>query len=226
MSHNHSYVHDHDLSCKPPRRGAVDFTAGGKVRSDYWHKNMPSEAVSRNHSQFPGIHFFPIDGVGAGVAMTECEYTEGIAMPAQSIFDHLPSHLRSIESGVFVITVSPNLVHAFSLTHERLQWPGYQHLKWKHNIVFVHSNGVPLTISHMASQIACLWRQFYEVSFCRAWNSRNTQLINHFQKHKRDFSGCGLHLGTNDISFNHLRLHQIYTNDGRHWQAEVSYIKA
>lgn len=110
MSHQQndprSYVHDYDLSSKAPRRGAVDFTGTGKVKSDYWHKGMPSEVVSRNHSQFPGIYFFPFDGVGSGVALTECEYTEGIAVPTQSIFKYLPTNLQHIKSGQFVITVS------------------------------------------------------------------------------------------------------------------------
>ncbi|KAG5650303.1 hypothetical protein H0H81_012685 [Sphagnurus paluster] len=88
-----------------PRRGAVDLTASGKVKSDYWHRGLPSEVVSRNHSQFPGIRFFPSDGVGIGVAMSECEYTEGVAVPAQSVFQQLPPQMKHVKSGVLVITV-------------------------------------------------------------------------------------------------------------------------
>ncbi|KAG5644515.1 hypothetical protein DXG03_008257 [Asterophora parasitica] len=170
-----------------PRRNAVDFTAG-HIKSDYWHQGLASEVVSRNHSQFPAVRFYPIDGIGSGVAFTECEYTQGIAMPGQSIFTQLPSHLHGLKRGTFVIT-----------------WPGYQHLKWRDEIVFVHPNGMPLTVGHMASQVASLWRRFY-------------------QKHGKDMRGHGIQLGANQISFNHLRLLQVYSNDGRTWQAEVSYV--
>ncbi|GLB36831.1 hypothetical protein LshimejAT787_0311180 [Lyophyllum shimeji] len=172
-----------------PRRGAVDFTGAGKIKSDYWHRGLPSEVVSRNHSQFPAIRFHPSDGVGMGVAFTECEYTEGIAMPAQSVYSQLPAQMQHVRSGLLVIT-----------------WPGYQHLKWREELIFVHPNGSPLTVAHMAAQVACLWRRFY-------------------QKHSKDFRQSGIPLGTGQVSFNHLRLHQIYSNDGRIWQAEVSYVK-
>ncbi|RDB27403.1 hypothetical protein Hypma_004347 [Hypsizygus marmoreus] len=173
-----------------PRRNAVDWTGQpGGVRSDYWHKGLPSVVVSRNHSQFPGIRFFPADGVGSGIALTECEYTEGIAFPGQSIFEQLPARLQHIKAGNLVIT-----------------WPGYEQLKWKETVVFVHRNGSPLSVAHMAAQIACLWRQFYE-------------------DHHLHFNGDGIRLGPTRVTYHHLRLHQIYSHDGRCWQVEVSYVK-
>ncbi|KAF8055618.1 hypothetical protein FPV67DRAFT_809209 [Lyophyllum atratum] len=171
------------------RRGAIDFTGAGKIKSDYWHRGLPSEIISPNHTQFPAIRFHPSDGVGIGVAFTECEYSEGIAVPTQSVFSQLPSRMQHMKSGLLVIT-----------------FPGYQHLKWREQIIFVHPNGAPLTVAHMAAQVACLWRRFY-------------------QKHSKEFRGSGVPLGTNQISYNHLRLHQLYTNDGHTWQTEVSYVK-
>ncbi|KAG5633247.1 hypothetical protein DXG03_007949, partial [Asterophora parasitica] len=86
------------------RRNAVDFTGARKVKSDYWHAGLPSEVVSRNHTQFPAVRFHPGDGVGIGVAMTECEYTEGIANPNQSVFAELPPRMHALKKGLLVIT--------------------------------------------------------------------------------------------------------------------------
>ncbi|KAF9463176.1 hypothetical protein BDZ94DRAFT_1193384 [Collybia nuda] len=160
----------------------------GGVRSDHWHRGKQLQAVSRNYSSYPSIHFFPADGVGSGVALTECEYTEGIAMAGRSAKESLPREFQEIESGFLIIT-----------------WPGYQHLKWKQKLTFVQSNGLPYTVGHMASQVAYLWRNFY-------------------QKHYADFRDEGLRLSPTNISFNHLRLHQLFSYDGRTWQAEVSYV--
>jgi len=88
-----------------PRRGAVDFTATGAVRSDYWHRGMASRVVSRNPSQFPAIRFFPPDGVESGVAMTECEYSVGVAIPNQSVFQQLPPVFQQVKIGILIITV-------------------------------------------------------------------------------------------------------------------------
>lgn len=170
------------------RRGAVDLNGTGDVRSDYWHRGLRTEVVSRNHSQFPGIHFFPKDGVGSGVAMTECEYCLGVAVPTQSIFQQLPSQFQQVKSGSLIIS-----------------WPGYQHLKWKHQINFVHTNGFPLSVSEMACQVAYIWRRFYRAQ-CDG------------------MQGSGIRLGPTSVSYNHLRLHQIYSSTGRTWQAEVSYV--
>jgi len=103
-----------------PRRGAVDLTAAGLVRSDHWHRGLPSQVVSRNHSQFPAIAFFPSDGVGSGVALTVCEYAQGVAAPAQSILSRLPASLQNLTSGIFLITVCSRTFHSeLSDAHER-----------------------------------------------------------------------------------------------------------
>ena len=96
---------DPDMQSKAPRRGAVDLTAVNQVRTDHWHRGLPSQVVSRNHDQFPAITFCPSDGVGSGVALTECDFAQGIAAPAESIFTRLPASLQNITSGVFLITV-------------------------------------------------------------------------------------------------------------------------
>jgi hypothetical protein len=64
-----------------------------------------SEVVTRNHSQFPGIRFYPKDGLGSGVAMTECEYAVGVAASSQSIFQQLPPQFQDVKSGTFIISV-------------------------------------------------------------------------------------------------------------------------
>ncbi|KAF8883818.1 hypothetical protein BD779DRAFT_1538605 [Infundibulicybe gibba] len=156
---------------------------------DYWHHGMPSEVVTRNHDQHPGVFFFPVDGIGHGVAMTECEYGQGMVNPDVPCVKSLPPELRNVRSGSLVIT-----------------WPGYQTLKWKHDIVFVDKAGSPLTMRQMGLQISRLWRCFYE-------------------KHHEQFDGRGIRLGPTHVTMNHLRLHCIYThNYGRLWQVEVSYI--
>lgn len=76
------------------------------VRSDHWHRGKQLETVSRNSVQYPGIHFFPSDGVGSGVALTECEYTEGIAMAGKSAMELLPREFQGIKTGFLIITVS------------------------------------------------------------------------------------------------------------------------
>lgn len=86
------------------RRGAVDLTGTGQVRSDYWHRGLESEVIFRNHLQFPGIRFFPKDGVGSGVAMTECEYSVGMASATHSVFEQLPLSLQQAKSGTFIIS--------------------------------------------------------------------------------------------------------------------------
>jgi hypothetical protein len=88
------------------RRGAVDLTGTGQVKSDYWHRGLQSDVVSRNHSQFPGIRFFSEDGVGSGVAMTECEYSVGMASASQSVFEQLPPLFQQAKSGTFIISAS------------------------------------------------------------------------------------------------------------------------
>jgi hypothetical protein len=146
----------------------VDLTGTGAVRSDYWHHGLTSEVVSRNHSQFPGIPFFPRDGVGAGVAMTECEYAVGIADPSQSVFQCLPPYFQHLKSGTFIISVKEyslfGVVNVL-LILAAFQWPGYQHLDWNHEMSFVHPNGSPVSVSEMACQVAYMWRRFYRVRF-------------------------------------------------------------
>ena len=144
----------------------MDFTGTGVIRSDYWHHGLTSEVVSRNHAQFPGICFFPIDGVGAGVAMTECEYAVGVADPSQSVFQRLPPYFQHIKSGTFVISVKNNSFGGWYVySFKAFQWPGYQHLNWNHEISFVHPNGSPVSVSEMVCQVAYMWRRFYRVRF-------------------------------------------------------------
>ena len=110
---------DPNMQSKAPRRGAVDLTAVSQVRADYWHRGLPFQVVSRNHDQFPAITFFPSDGVGSGVALTECDYPQGIAAPAQSILTRLPASLQNITSGVFLITVCSVFHSKLSKAHKQ-----------------------------------------------------------------------------------------------------------
>ena len=79
----------------------------------------------------------------------------------------------------------------------------------------------------MASQIAYLWRSFYDVCLPLIPRLHLSDSYNP-QQYRNSFEniyGAGIRLGPNDIAYSHLRLHQIWTNDGRHWQAEMSYVK-
>lgn len=111
--------HDYYLALKAPRRGAVDFNAAGVIRSDYWHRGMPSQIVTRNFDQLPGLRFFPVDGVNVGVALSECEYTQGMVAPRDSIFKYFPPHMQHLKTGVMVITVR-TLFPFFFMTRAKL----------------------------------------------------------------------------------------------------------
>lgn len=170
MSNRPAYYDTQGPVPERKRRDAVDYT-GKIMRSDHWHRDQPFKIVSRNSEENPGIRFFTNDGIGSGVALTECEYTDGILHPGASAMDCIPAKFyERMKTGFLVIDVSSRLISKESGSSSNLQWPGYKHLKFKHKLSFIQPNGAPYTVAHMASQVAYIWRKFYQVRlYSRAW---------------------------------------------------------
>jgi len=75
-------------------------------KTDSWHCGKASEVVSRNVNNAPALHFFPGDGIGVGVALTECMRP----FPKQGV----------VNSHASILTVLPPEVWARALERPRL----------------------------------------------------------------------------------------------------------
>ncbi|RDB16869.1 hypothetical protein Hypma_002506 [Hypsizygus marmoreus] len=161
---------------------------------DYVNHLRFSHLVCRNLERLPAIPFFRADGDSLGVDLTEC--TKPVPQRGLTIAN------TSILDGVRPER-HPMLLDR-SWKYLVIMWPGYQHLNWNHRLIFQHSNGAPYTVGELAKQVAELYRVFIQV-YCD------------------EFKGPGVRLGPLFVSFEQLRLNEIYSRDGITWHAEISY---
>lgn len=89
------------------RRYGIDMRACGKVKSDWWHHELPSFFVNPNPDPSSvAVRFFPDDGRGQGVALSECIYNGGMVDLMTPVASFLPANWAHIQGINLVLMVS------------------------------------------------------------------------------------------------------------------------
>lgn len=103
--------------------------------------------------------------------------------------------------------ILPPHMQGISQASLTLRWPGHNPMSMNVALIRPGKRGPEsVVLGNVGSQIANGWRDYYELN------------------QKRDQEG-GILLASGYVTYSHLRLHQIYTSNGRDWEATISYVR-
>ncbi|KAF8996430.1 hypothetical protein BDQ17DRAFT_1429713 [Cyathus striatus] len=178
---------------------AVDPTTIPGYRSDYWHQGLPTQVMGLSPGGLATIHFRDTHRSTMrvkGIALSEAEKnSEFVENRWVSLEDVLPYELTGVETMELVI-----------------KWRGYPEMV-EELIMFDCNLNRHRTLGEVAQQIAMAWRKFY--------NKRKMHRAEAVTYHNGDFP---LRLGSDGITFDHIRLEQMYTMDGNRWYLTTNFV--